>query len=80
MPPLLLEAHSWFSQFAQYEIAPNSHTNLKIDGYPWRSFSESREKSYATAQFPLRRASQSTTSTTTRMAGSTMTVRLFTIA
>ena len=43
MPPLLLEAHSWFSQFTQYEIAPNSHTNLKIDGYPWRSFS-SREK------------------------------------
>jgi hypothetical protein len=39
MPPLLLEAHSWFSQFTQYEIAPNSHTNLKIDGYPWRSFS-----------------------------------------
>ena len=39
MPPLLLEAHSWFSQFTQYEIAPNSHTNLKIDGYAWRSFS-----------------------------------------
>ena len=80
MPPLLLEAHSWFSQFTQYEIAPNSHTNLKIDGYAWRSFSSSREKSYATAQFPLRRASQSTTSTTTRRVGSTMTVRSFTIA
>ena len=39
MPPLLLEAHSWFSQFTQYEIVPNSHTGLKIDGYPWRSFS-----------------------------------------
>ena len=39
MPPLLLEAHSWFSQFTQYEIVSNSHTNLKIDGYPWRSFS-----------------------------------------
>ena len=39
MPPLLLEAHSWFSQFTQYEIAPNSHTDLKIDGYAWRSFS-----------------------------------------
>ena len=79
-----LRSDSWFSQFAQYEIAPNSHTNLKIDGYPWRSFSSSyhfaREKSYATAQFPLRRASESTTSTTTRMAGSTMTVRSFTIA
>ncbi len=80
LPPLLLEAHSWFSQFTQYEIAPNSHTNLKIDGSAWRSFSSSREKSYATAQFPLRRASQSTTSTTTRRVGSTMTVRSFTIA
>jgi hypothetical protein len=44
------------------------------------SYDFSREKSYATALFPLRRPSQSTTSTTTRMAGSTMTVRLFTIA
>jgi hypothetical protein len=39
MPPLLLAAHSWFSQLTQYEIVPNSHTDLKIDGYPWRSFS-----------------------------------------
>ncbi len=30
MPPLLLEAHSWISQFTQYEIVSNSHTDLKL--------------------------------------------------
>ena len=43
----LLEAHSWFSQFTQYEIVPNSHTDLKIDGYPWRSFSESNSYDFS---------------------------------